>query len=161
MPWRVSRQPILLPPPTPLILPRPISDSSSLFPLEFTSRERAPSVSFLTDTCCRSLHSRYPASPHSSNCHWQIDLNGGIKSIRSNGTRYIRSKRKFHGGRFNRNCNTYTHIYMYTYIIIYTWVLFIQNYDYYVSRLSLIQISHTYNNIILLFSTWNITPLLI
>jgi len=35
------------------------------------------------------LHSRSQA--HGPHCHWQTDLNSGIKSIRSNGTRYIQS----------------------------------------------------------------------
>lgn len=45
----------------------------------------------------RSIPHRHIPSPSSQSlpdrgphCHWQTDLNGGIKSIRSNGTRYIR-----------------------------------------------------------------------
>lgn len=83
------------PPPSSALASSP-SISPSLYPLHL------PRLSFLSITLLRpwsrSIPHRHipPASSQSlpdrgPHCHWQTDLNSGIKSIRSNGTRYIQS----------------------------------------------------------------------
>lgn len=96
----VARLSAVSPPPSPLFfllltvlhpLSRPSALAAftplSLFPLHKPACDRGP-VPSLTDTSHRLfIVAPRPRGPH---CHWQTDLNGGIKSIRSNGTRYIR-----------------------------------------------------------------------
>lgn len=85
-------------PPPPLSLPF----SSSCFcclilPLAFPPSPRFSFLYCLPATAAPFHPSpTYPIASSQSlpdrgpHCHWQTDLNGGIKSIRSNGTRYIR-----------------------------------------------------------------------
>lgn len=94
VPWRVSRQPALL---FLLLLLHP---PSTIPPP--SHRPSLPRLFFLYTTLPATAAPFHPSPTHpiassqslpgrGPHCHWQTDLNGSIKSIRSNGTRYIRS----------------------------------------------------------------------
>lgn len=81
--------------------PPPPSSASSSSPSISPSRypPHPPRLSFLYNPAATAVpfhpSPTHPAASsqslpdHGPHCHWQTDLNSGIKSIRSNGTRYI------------------------------------------------------------------------
>lgn len=95
VPWRVSRQPTLLLLLLRLLLllvPRPpFRPPATLFAYlrpSFLYNPPATAVPFHPSPTHPAASSQ-SLPDHGPHCHWQTDLNSGIKSIRSNGTRYI------------------------------------------------------------------------
>jgi len=102
VPQRISRQSA----PSPPLPPRPLSSLHLLLflllPHSFYGHWLSPSRPSLSLSAVATPQPRprfhpspeqpvafFTVDPRSPHCHWQTDLNGGIKSIRFNRTRYI------------------------------------------------------------------------